>query len=49
MVCVNMVAKSCFHFLLSSMKVEHLEPELRDKIRASKGPDVHTVYFNKGL
>ncbi|CAB4034663.1 Sideroflexin-2 [Paramuricea clavata] len=32
-----------------SMKVEHLEPQLRDKIRASQGPDVQTVYFNKGL
>ncbi|XP_028391372.1 sideroflexin-2-like [Dendronephthya gigantea] len=32
-----------------SMKVEHLEPELREKIKESKNADIDTVYFNKGL
>lgn len=34
---------------LSTMKVEHLEPHLRDKIREAEGPGIQKVYFNKGL
>lgn len=32
-----------------SMKVEHLEAHLRDKIREAEGPGIQKVYFNKGL
>lgn len=48
---VPLILKQYHHhfYLFSSLKVEHLEPELQDKIKKMGGPLIDRVYFNKGL
>jgi len=46
---LSMVYMIILFVYFSSLKVEHLEPELQDKIKKMGGPPIDRVYFNKGL